>query len=142
MAQKTGNSSLPPITKRRHHRVRHFPHRSGPKVTPLQSVYLDVLSTGQKTGRHMRSLLLHRGAYSSLIPFYRVIRRLKKAGWITARRIPRDRGEYRGAQCLYELTERGWDEVVAARAFFERCAARHRSAPSRHALRTNGTWSS
>ena len=36
---------------------------------------------------------------------------------ITARRIPRDPGEYRGAQAVYELTEDGWDEVHAWRQY-------------------------
>ena len=47
------------------------------------------------------------------------VRRLKDAGLIRARRIPRDPGEYRGAQAVYELTEPGWDEVHTWRAYLE-----------------------
>lgn len=84
-----------------------------------QGVFIEELSTGQKTGKHLRLRLEARGCNCSRKAFDHEIRQLKDAGLITARRIPRDPGEYRGAQAVYELTEDGWDEVHAWRQHLE-----------------------
>ena len=81
-------------------------------LTNLQYLFLLELSTGTKTGKALRAGLRLQEWYGNRILFYRAIRRLKKAGLITARRVPRDPDEYRGSQCEYQLTERGWDAVV------------------------------
>jgi DNA-binding PadR family transcriptional regulator len=90
------------------------------RVTPnVQAHCIEELSTGNKTGKHLRMRLEARGHDLSRKAFYHNIRQLKDAGLIRARRIPRDPGEYRGAQAVYELTEPGWDEVHAWRAYLE-----------------------
>ncbi len=92
---------------------------SNPSVTDLQYVFLDELSRGSKTGRHLRIRLQARGWNGKRLAFQRLIRRLKDAGLLVARRIPRDKDEYRGSQSLYELTETGWDAVIKARDSYE-----------------------
>jgi DNA-binding PadR family transcriptional regulator len=92
---------------------------SNPHVTDLQYVFLDELSRGNKTGRHLRIRLQTRGWNRKRLAFQRVIRKLKEARLLIARRIPRDKDEYRGSQSLYELTEAGWDAVIEARKCFE-----------------------
>lgn len=89
-------------------------------VTYHQWAYLNELATGVKTGTVLRTRLGLLGWCGNRNAFYRMIRKLKKAGLITARRIPRDPDQYRGAQSLYELTEPGWDEVIAWREFLTR----------------------
>ena len=89
-----------------------------PTVTPLQFAFLNELSTGIKTGKYLRERLRQYGLYKSRIAFYRLVRRLKLAGQITARRIPREKGEYRGAQCVYTLTKAGWDELIGTWEFY------------------------
>ena len=84
-------------------------------VTARQRVFLNELSTGAKTGDVLRARLRLRGWCRSRNAFYRMIRKLKRSGLITARRIPREPDEYRGAQSLYELTELGWDAVFVSR---------------------------
>ena len=86
-----------------------------PTATPLQCLFLAELATGSKTGKELRVRLSAWGWNHGRLSFYRVIRRMKDAGLITAKWIARDPGEYRGAQCVYELTERGWDDVVLVR---------------------------
>ncbi len=88
-----------------------------PGKSPVQCLFLTELSTGVKTGKQLRIRLGVRGWHQDRTGFYRVIRKLKAAGLITARRIPRDPGEYRGSQCVYQLTEPGWDEVLMTRDF-------------------------
>ena len=86
-----------------------------PIATPLQCLFLAELATGAKTGKELRVRLSAWGWNHGRLSFYRVIRRMKDAGLITAKWIARDPGEYRGAQCVYELTERGWGDVVLVR---------------------------
>ena len=81
--------------------------------------FIEELATGSKTGKHLRMRLEARGYDRTRKAFDHEIRQLKDAGLITARRIPRDPGEYRGAQAVYELTEDGWDEVHAWRQCLE-----------------------
>jgi DNA-binding PadR family transcriptional regulator len=90
-----------------------------PFLAPVQSLFLAELSTGVKTGKDLRVRLKVRGWDRNQIAFYRTIRKLKDAGLITARRIPRDPDEYRGSQCAYQLTEPGWDAVTAVRGFVQ-----------------------
>ena len=96
--------------------------RTRPSVTPLQFAYLDVLSDGTHKGKELRDKLRRRGAYRSHLTFYRVIQRLKRAGLVSARRVPRDRGEYRGAQCEYTVTIAGRAAVAVTRAFYDQAA--------------------
>lgn len=96
--------------------------RTLPTVTPLQFVFLDVLSDGTLTGKEMRRKLRRRGACRSPIAFYRVIQRLKQAGLVTARRVPKDQGQFRGAQCKYSVTKAGRDAVAVTRAFYSQAA--------------------
>jgi len=100
--------------------------RTLPTVTPLQFVFLDMLTDGFLTGKQLRAKLERSRACRSPIGFYRVVQRLKKAGLITARPITRDRGEYRGAQGLYQLTDGGRDVVAATRRFYGKAARRSR----------------
>jgi len=86
-----------------------------PIATPLQCLFLAELATGAKTGKELRVRLSAWGWEHGRLSFYRVIRRMKDAGLITAKRIARDPDEYPGPQCVYELTERGWDDVVLVR---------------------------
>jgi DNA-binding transcriptional ArsR family regulator len=88
-------------------------------VSYRQGIFVEELATGSKTGKHLRIRLRARGLHFTRKAFDHDIRQLKDAGLITARRIPRDPGEYRGAQAVYELTEDGWDEVHAWRQYLE-----------------------
>ena len=97
-----------------------------PTATLTQYWYLEELATGVKKGKDLRTRLRTRGWRANRITFYRTIRMLKDAGLIEARRIPRDPGEYRGAQCVYQLTEPGWDEVHVWRQYAEYMARRQR----------------
>ena len=90
-----------------------------PVTSYQEGIFIEELSTGSKTGKHFRVRLEAHGHGCTLKRFYCVIRQLKDAGLITARRIPRDPGEYRGSQAVYELTEDGWDAVHARRRYLE-----------------------
>ena len=81
--------------------------------------FIEELATGCKTGKQLRMRLEVRGYTGTRKAFYHEIRQLKDFGFITARRIPRDPGEYRGSQAVYELTENGWDEVHVWRQYLE-----------------------
>ncbi len=89
-------------------------------VTKLQHLFLDELSRGNKTGRHLRVRLEALGWTGKRVAFQRIIRKLREAGLIRATRIPREEGEYRGSQSLYQLTESGWDAVIDIRDSYER----------------------
>ena len=80
-----------------------------------QGIFIEELATGCKTGKHVRIRLRARELDFTRKALDHDIRQLKDAGLITARRVPRDPGEYRGSQAVYELTEDGWDEVHAWR---------------------------
>ena len=81
------------------------PPRTLPVVTPLQSAYLAVLTDGPLTGKEMRAELSYCGWHRRKAAFFRVIQTLKQANLIDATRIPREEEEYRGAQCVDELTQ-------------------------------------
>ena len=91
-----------------------------PTATPRQFLFLEELATGVKKGKDLRTRLRTRGWRANRFNFYRTIRMLKDAGLITARRIPRDPGEYRGSQCAYQLTEPGWDDLLVGREYYYR----------------------
>ena len=111
---------------------------SFPPVTDLQYVFLDELSRGNKTGRHLRIRLQARGWNKKRLAFQRVIRRLKEARLLIARRIPRDKDEYRGSQSFYELTETGWNAVIKTRQSYE--SSMNASEPAAQSYDFNRKW--
>ncbi len=85
-------------------------------VTPLQFAFLTVLSGRAMTGEQMRTELALCGVDRTGAAFFRVMQRLKQAHLVSADRIPRDEGEYPGAQCRYELTQDGLGAIGMVRS--------------------------
>ena len=114
-----------------------WPHRNAHIVTPTQFAFSTVLTERALTGKQMRAELARCGVHRSELAFYRVIQRLKQENLVTARRIPRDEGEYRGAQSRYELTQAGNEAVAVMRGLYRKAARRLRL---RRWRRTRNLW--
>ncbi len=78
------------------------------------------------TGKEMRAELSYCGWPKRKAAFFRVIQTLKQANLIDATRIPREEDEYRGAQCLYQLTREGRDAAAVMRALYTKAEKRQR----------------